>query len=149
MAIIEWDESIALHIPAIDAQHKELIGWINALYDAVQKGEGAQLIDEILQKLINYVCEHFAAEEQLMLSYNFPDFTSHRQEHDYFVQKLKEIQNGKFAKNWIAEYKSGKKNYNKLLKAGADHPIEKTGARLRGLMPWIGKKNIKGAQAAY
>lgn len=62
---------------------------------------------------------------------------------------LKEIQNGKFAKNWINEVKTGKKNYNKLLAAGAKHPIEKTGARLRGLMPWIGKKNIKGAQAAY
>lgn len=64
-------------------------------------------------------------------------------------QILKEIQNGKFAKNWIKEVKTGKKNYNKLLAAGAKHPIEKTGARLRGLMPWIGKKNIKGAQAAY
>jgi len=94
MAILEWDESIALHIPAIDAQHKELIGWINALNDAVQKGEGARLIDETLKKLINYVFEHFAAEEKLMLSYNYPGFTSHRQEHDYFVQKLKEIQGG-------------------------------------------------------
>jgi hemerythrin-like metal-binding protein len=94
MAILEWDESIALHIPTIDAQHKELIGWINALNDAVQKGEGAQLIDETLQKLINYVLVHFAAEEKLMLSYNFPGFTRHRQEHDYFVQKLKEIQGG-------------------------------------------------------
>jgi len=94
MAILEWDESIALHIPAIDTQHKELINWINALSDAVQKGEGARLIDETLQKLINYVFEHFAAEEQLMLTYNFPGFTSHRQEHDFFVQKLKEIQGG-------------------------------------------------------
>ena len=92
MAMLEWDESIALLIPAIDRQHKELIGWINALDDAVQKGEGPRLIDEVLQKLINYVCEHFAAEEQLMLSYNFPGFTSHRQEHDHFVQQLKEIQ---------------------------------------------------------
>ena len=27
--------------------------------------------------------------------------------------------------------------------------IEKTGAKLRSMMPWIQKKNIKGAQAAY
>jgi hemerythrin-like metal-binding protein len=94
MAILEWDESIALHIPVIDGQHKELIGWVNSLNDAVQKGEGARVIDKILQNLINYVFEHFAAEEQLMLTYNFPGFTSHRQEHDYFVQKLKEIQCG-------------------------------------------------------
>jgi ketol-acid reductoisomerase len=62
---------------------------------------------------------------------------------------LKEIQNGKFAKNWINEYESGYKRYHALLKAGEKHPIEKVGTRLRGLMPWIKKKNIRGAQAAY
>jgi ketol-acid reductoisomerase len=62
---------------------------------------------------------------------------------------LKEIQNGKFAKNWINEYESGYKRYNALLKSGEKHPIETVGARLRGLMPWIKKKNIRGAQAAY
>jgi ketol-acid reductoisomerase len=62
---------------------------------------------------------------------------------------LSEIQNGKFAKGWIAEYAAGLPKYKELLKAGEKHPIEKTGARLRGLMPWIQKKNIKGAQAAY
>ena len=62
---------------------------------------------------------------------------------------LKEIQNGKFARGWIAEYEAGLPNYKKLLKDGEKHLIEKTGERLRGLMPWIQKKNIKGAQAAY
>jgi ketol-acid reductoisomerase len=62
---------------------------------------------------------------------------------------LKEIQSGKFAKNWVREYQTGYKRYNALLNKGARHPIEKVGARLRGLMPWMQKKNIKGAQAAY
>jgi ketol-acid reductoisomerase len=62
---------------------------------------------------------------------------------------LKDIQSGKFARNWIKEYESGYKRYKALLKAGENHPIEKVGSRLRGLMPWIKKKNIRGAQAAY
>ncbi len=62
---------------------------------------------------------------------------------------LKDIQSGKFAKDWVNEYKGGYKKYNALLKAGEKHPIEKTGAKLRSLMPWIQKKNLKGAQAAY
>src|SRR5476651_1509230 len=62
---------------------------------------------------------------------------------------LKDIQSGKFAKDWVKEYEGGYKRYNALLKKGEQHPIEKTGARLRGLMPWIQKKNLKGAQAAY
>jgi ketol-acid reductoisomerase len=62
---------------------------------------------------------------------------------------LKDIQTGKFAKEWVKEYKSGYKKYNALLKAGEKHGIEKTGAKLRSLMPWIQKRSIKGAQAAY
>ena len=62
---------------------------------------------------------------------------------------LKDIQSGKFAKDWVAEYKSGYKKYNALLAAGEKHPIEKTGAKLRAMMPWMQKRQIKGAQAAY
>lgn len=62
---------------------------------------------------------------------------------------LKDIQSGKFAKGWIKEYESGYKTYNKLLREGEKHPIEKTGAKLRAMMPWIKKRDIKGAQASY
>ncbi|MDR0535458.1 MAG: ketol-acid reductoisomerase [Puniceicoccales bacterium] len=62
---------------------------------------------------------------------------------------LKEIQSGKFTKEWVAEYKGGLKNYKKLLAEDEKHLIEKTGQRLRGLMPWVQKKSIKGTQADY
>lgn len=62
---------------------------------------------------------------------------------------LKDIQNGKFAKGWIKEYEGGYKTYNQLLADGEKHPIEKTGAKLRSMMPWLAKRNLKGAQASY
>src|SRR5881394_2908501 len=62
---------------------------------------------------------------------------------------LKDIQSGKFARGWIKEYQGGYKKYNALLKKGANHPVEKVGARLRGLMPWMKKRSIKGVQASY
>jgi ketol-acid reductoisomerase len=62
---------------------------------------------------------------------------------------LKDIQTGKFAKGWVKEYEGGYKTYNQLLAAGEKHPIEKTGAKLRSLMPWLAKRNLKGAQASY
>jgi len=52
---------------------------------------------------------------------------------------LKEIQTGKFAKEWMLENKSGRKNFLKLRKAGDSHPIEKVGARLRSMMSWVKK----------
>ena len=62
---------------------------------------------------------------------------------------LKEIQSGQFTKEWVREHKGGLKNYNALLKKGEQHKIEKTGAYLRSMMPWMTKKNIKGVQASY
>ena len=63
--------------------------------------------------------------------------------------QLKEIQNGKFAKGWVKEYETGYKKYNALMKAGEKHNIEKVGARLRSMMPWMQKRKITGAQASY
>lgn len=62
---------------------------------------------------------------------------------------LKDIQSGKFAKGWVKEYEGGYKQYNALLAAGEKHAIEKTGAKLRSLMPWIAKRDLKGTQASY
>jgi len=62
---------------------------------------------------------------------------------------LKDIQTGKFAKGWVKEYETGYKNYHALLTKGENHGIEKVGSRLRSLMPWMQKRSIKGAQAAY
>ena len=53
---------------------------------------------------------------------------------------LKDIQKGKFAKEWIAENKAGKPNYKKLIQADFDHPIEKVGRELRARMPWLNDK---------
>jgi ketol-acid reductoisomerase len=50
---------------------------------------------------------------------------------------LKEIQTGKFAKQWIEENASGRKNYNKLMQADLDHQLESVGKELRARMPWL------------
>ncbi len=50
---------------------------------------------------------------------------------------LKEIQSGKFAREWIHENETGAKNYRRLLKADMRHPIERVGEKLRARMPWL------------
>lgn len=56
---------------------------------------------------------------------------------------LEEIQSGKFADEWIAESDSGRKRFAEMRNAGKNHPIEKVGAQLRGMMPWISKGKQK------
>ena len=55
---------------------------------------------------------------------------------------LKDIQSGKFAKQWMEENKNGQKNFLKMRKELSEHPIEKVGKKLRDLMPWIGKNKL-------
>ncbi len=50
---------------------------------------------------------------------------------------LKEIQTGKFAREWMAENKKGRQNFLQMRKEGEAHQIEKVGAKLRGLMSWM------------
>ncbi len=50
---------------------------------------------------------------------------------------LTEIQDGTFAKQWIAENNAGQPEYKRLMQADLDHQIEKVGADLRSRMDWL------------
>ena len=53
-------------------------------------------------------------------------------------QLLREIQSGRFADEWMAECDAGKPNFTRLEAASREHEIERVGARLRSMMPWLG-----------
>ncbi|MGI9233807.1 MAG: ketol-acid reductoisomerase [Woeseiaceae bacterium] len=50
---------------------------------------------------------------------------------------LGDIQDGTFAKNWIAENENGMPEFKRQMQADLDHPIENVGADLRGRMDWL------------
>jgi len=50
---------------------------------------------------------------------------------------LAEIQDGTFAREWVAEDEAGRPNFTKLQQEGAAHPIEEVGAKLRKMMAWV------------
>jgi ketol-acid reductoisomerase len=58
-------------------------------------------------------------------------------------ETLARIQDGTFAREWIAENKNGGKNFAALREAEKQHPIEKVGAQLRGMMSWLPKEAKK------
>jgi len=50
---------------------------------------------------------------------------------------LDEIQDGRFAAEWVAENAAGRPKYSQLRDADAKHPIETIGAELRAMMPFV------------
>jgi ketol-acid reductoisomerase len=61
---------------------------------------------------------------------------------------LSEIQSGEFARNWIAENKSGRHNFLHMREAAQNQKVEQVGAELRKMMPFLKKKKDVGVPAA-
>lgn len=55
---------------------------------------------------------------------------------------LADIQSGKFADEWINEYRAGLPHFRELRKEGEQHPAEQVGATLRAMMPWLQQNKL-------
>jgi ketol-acid reductoisomerase len=67
---------------------------------------------------------------------------------DEMKRILEEITSGRFAEEWVAESEAGRARFNELREAGKQHPVEKVGANLRAMMPWISAGKQKVADAS-
>jgi ketol-acid reductoisomerase len=55
---------------------------------------------------------------------------------------LEDIQTGRFTRDWMLENKVHQSSFKAIRRRNAAHPIEEVGAKLRGMMPWIGKNAL-------
>ncbi len=55
---------------------------------------------------------------------------------------LEDIQQGRFARDWMLENRVSQTNFKAMRRASAAHPIEEVGAKLRNMMPWIAKNAL-------
>ncbi len=116
-SLFVWNDSYSTGIREIDAQHKKLVDILNALYDAMSKGQGNQALGKLLDELIKYTVVHFATEERLFKLHGYPDTLAHKREHDELASKVLQLQKdfaaGKvslsmqvasFLKNWLTNH---------------------------------------------
>ncbi|HEY6394157.1 MAG TPA: ketol-acid reductoisomerase [Candidatus Binataceae bacterium] len=57
-------------------------------------------------------------------------------------QLLGDIQSGKFANEWITEYRAGLPHFRELRKEAEHHPVEAVGRKLRAFMPWLASDRL-------
>ena len=81
MAILEWDDSMAVGVYLIDEQHKELVVLINNIADAVQSGASVSEVSHFIRRFYNYTIVHFQTEESLMDHNSYPDYFAQVHEH--------------------------------------------------------------------
>lgn len=85
---MEWSEALAIGVGEIDQQHRELFQRFEALVEACRQGQGRSRLVELHAFLGDYVERHFADEEALMRSKDYPRAAEHAEQHAKFRQQM-------------------------------------------------------------
>lgn len=89
MALMTWGPDFELGFGDIDVQHRRLVGLINALEDARQRGVDHTTLAFIVEELYRYTQLHFSFEEKLMKKYSVPESEHHVAEHRFLTAQVR------------------------------------------------------------
>jgi len=120
MAFLNWNENLSVKIVSIDEQHKKLIALINQFYENVSHRSNDENISLLIKGMKEYTQMHFDNEEKYMTQFNYPDYISHKREHDLFIKKVTDVEEKvskvkiivsfeitSFLKDWIKNHIQG------------------------------------------
>ena len=118
--MFEWKDDYSVHVLSVDAQHQNLFRMAGELHAAMAAGQARGVLAKTLDRLVQYTAMHFAHEERLMRTHNYPNLAAHQAEHEALTgQVLKfqaDFQNGKatmtiqllqFLKDWLEKHIKG------------------------------------------
>ncbi len=108
---------MSVGIDEVDAQHRTLLDLVSDTEAAVEAGVARKEAARYLQRLCDYVVEHFATEESLMDPDAYPEYDRHMAEHmectNLALDFLQSMNEGKdvdmpafleFASKWIEDH---------------------------------------------
>ena len=90
MAQIQWSPSLDTGIEVIDIQHRKIISMVNDLHE-LSASDQSGVIDDVLQRMHDYVTDHFSFEEELMQAAEYPYLNAHSLLHQRFVKRMEGI----------------------------------------------------------
>lgn len=94
MILIEWKSEFSTGIPALDHEHRELIGLLNQVYDRLKSTGGGDAIGSFLGEIHAQILAHFALEEAIMRRERYKDYRPHKEDHERLLDEIREIMDG-------------------------------------------------------
>lgn len=117
MSLIQWNATLSVGVQSLDKEHQQLVELVNRMHEAMQTGQGKNVVGEILEKLIHYTQTHFKHEEELMTKTAYPQASVHTLHHTQLTKKVVEFReqflSGKvtlsmevmnFLKSWLQDH---------------------------------------------
>lgn len=87
--LVNWNSKMETGIREVDEQHKQLVGLINQLNEAMYAGKGRDLLGHTLVSLEKYALFHFGTEERLMAVHGYSEAASHKRGHQSFIDDIR------------------------------------------------------------
>ncbi len=87
----QWNDSMSVGVTLIDDDHKALIHLINRLYESASAGDAYDVLDDLLNRLVDYIDIHFTREERVMDACAYPEALDHKEEHATFVAYIQDL----------------------------------------------------------
>ncbi len=89
--MIELTNDMLTGVAKIDTQHKELINRINAVLAMGSKAVATDETRKTIDFLGEYILKHFGEEEALQRQSKYPDYDSHKQQHQIYINEFKKL----------------------------------------------------------
>jgi len=99
MAYMEWNQTLEVGIGQIDGDHRTLVGALNRLHEALDRGDVKEEVEKVLIFLRNYTVTHFEREESLMVEHHYPGLAGHFAAHAALVMQVSDF---------LSDFRTGK-----------------------------------------
>lgn len=88
MPIFEWTQELDVGCDEMNNEHKQLISYMNKVYDLNQENVEPPVIKLALNEFLECTKNHFSDEEAYMASFNYDDIETHKEKHRKLFEDL-------------------------------------------------------------
>ena len=110
-----WTEAMSVGVKVLDEDHMKLVALINELHEEILAGHSKRIVEDVIDRMVEYTIYHFRREEKLFTDAGFPASAEHKDEHDRLSRRARHLQsrfqNGQsaqlsldamiFLRNWL------------------------------------------------
>jgi len=93
LAIVEWNDGLALGVKIIDEHHQRLVEILNQCYQALMLHDSQHEVDAVMKELEEYTLYHFGTEKRMMEDLGYPAAAGHLEMHDDFTRVIAKFRN--------------------------------------------------------
>lgn len=89
MTYLKWEDKLSVGVAEVDEEHKRMVDIVVALHNSVIAGMSDECFIGLFDSLVDCTVMHFRHEEKLMERAQYPDFATHREEHEKLLMRLR------------------------------------------------------------